>query len=90
MTGGMIFTAGVGASLIYWAIGEPMYYLQSPPLFAEANSYPAAAWAVRPIRFSIGGSLAGPFTDFPAIPFAYAFYVQKRRTLKVSSLHVHP
>lgn len=83
--GGMIFTAGVGASLIYWAIGEPMYYLQSPPLFAEANSYPAAAWAVTYSIFH-WGITGWAIYCFPAIPFAYAFYVQKRRTLKVSSL----
>ncbi|WP_373433300.1 BCCT family transporter [Vibrio anguillarum] len=83
--GGMIFTAGVGASLIYWAIGEPMYYLQSPPLFAEPNSYPAAAWAVTYSIFH-WGITGWAIYCFPAIPFAYAFYVQKKRTLKVSSL----
>ncbi|MDV6252986.1 BCCT family transporter [Vibrio sp. EA2] len=83
--GGMIFTAGVGASLIYWGIGEPMYYLQSPPLFAEANSYSAAAWSVTYSIFH-WGITGWAIYCFPAIPFAYAFYVQKKRTLKLSTL----
>ncbi|CAM3781131.1 BCCT family transporter [Vibrio aquimaris] len=83
--GGMIFTAGVGASLIYWGIGEPMYYLQSPPLFAEANSYSAAAWSVTYSIFH-WGITGWAIYCFPAIPFAYAFYVKKQRTLKLSTL----
>ncbi len=83
--GGMIFTAGVGASLIYWGIGEPMYYLQSPPLFAEANSYTAAAWSVTYSIFH-WGITGWAIYCLPAIPFAYAFYVQKKRTLKLSTL----
>ncbi|WP_282176409.1 BCCT family transporter [Vibrio nereis] len=83
--GGMIFTAGVGASLIYWGIGEPMYYLQSPPMFAEPNSYQAAAWAVTYSIFH-WGITGWAIYCFPAIPFAYAFYVQKKRTLKLSTL----
>lgn len=83
--GGMIFTAGVGASLIYWGIGEPMYYLQSPPLFAEPNSYAAAAWSVTYSIFHWGVT-GWAIYCFPAIPFAYAFYVQKKRTLKLSTL----
>lgn len=83
--GGMIFTAGVGASLIYWGIGEPMYYLQSPPLFADTNSYAAAAWSVTYSIFH-WGITGWAIYCFPAIPFAYAFYVQKKRTLKLSTL----
>ncbi|MBR9728037.1 BCCT family transporter [Shewanella intestini] len=82
---GMIFTAGVGASLIYWGIGEPMSYLQSPPLFAQADSYTAAAWAVTYSMFH-WGITGWAIYCFPAIPFAYAFYVKKQRSLKVSTL----
>lgn len=82
---GMIFTAGVGASLIYWGIGEPIYYLQSPPLFADNDSYAAAAWSVTYSMFH-WGITGWAIYCFPAIPFAYAFYVQKRRTLKLSTL----
>ena len=60
----MIFTAGVGASLIYWGIGEPMYYLQSPPLFAEPNSYAGSSLVCYLFYFSLGRGLAGPFTAF--------------------------
>lgn len=83
--GGMIFTAGVGASLIYWGIGEPMYNLQSPPLFAAPNSYTAAAWSVTYSMFH-WGITGWAIYCFPAIPFSYAFYVQKRRSLKLSTL----
>lgn len=84
---GMIFTAGVGASLIYWGIGEPMYYLQAPPLFAEPNSYAAAAWAVTYSMFH-WGITGWAIYIFPALPFAYAFYVHKKRRLQLSSLCV--
>lgn len=38
----MMFTSGVGSSLIYWAMGEPMYYLSNPPMHAQANTLEAA------------------------------------------------
>ena len=82
---GMIFSAGVGASLIYWGIGEPMHYLQSPPFLAEPNSYSAAAWGVTYSMFH-WGITGWAIYCFPTIPFAYMFYIKKQRTLKPSSL----
>ena len=42
---GMIFCAGVGATLIYWAVVEWAFYIDSPPLGAAprrvaAHDYP--------------------------------------------------
>ena len=42
---GMLFSAGVGAGLLYWAVIEWGYYLEGPPYRMEAGSPEAAEWA---------------------------------------------
>ena len=42
----MMFTAGVGAGLVYWAIGEPIYYMLWPPYGVEPLSAEASTWAI--------------------------------------------
>ena len=41
----MMFTAGIGAGLVTWAFGEPLYYIQDPPLGIEPMSSEAFEWA---------------------------------------------
>ena len=43
---GMIFTAGIGSSILYWAPQEWAYYFKAPPNGAEALSAEAAEVAV--------------------------------------------
>ncbi len=41
----MLFCAGIGTSLLYWATIEWVYYYQAPPFGVEAESVEAAHWA---------------------------------------------
>lgn len=82
---GMIFSAGVGASLIFWGIGEPIYYMQAPPLFAEKGSFTADAWLTTYSIFHWGPT-GWAIYCLPALPFSYMFYNRKQRKLKLSTL----
>lgn len=81
----MMFTAGVGASLIYWAIGEPMYYLQTPPMFAEPGSVESTKWLITYAMYH-WGPIGWSIFCLPAIPFAYYLHKKKKRSLKLSDL----
>lgn len=81
----MMFTAGVGSSLIYWAMGEPMTYLKNPPMFAEPYSMEATLWAITyPIYH--WGPIAWAIYCLPAIPFGYFLYNRKQTNLRLSNL----
>lgn len=41
----MLFSAGIGAGLLYWAVIEWGYYLDSPPFGVPARSNEAIEWA---------------------------------------------
>lgn len=81
----MIFSAGVGAALIFWAIGEPMYYMQSPPMFSEPGSPEAAQWLITYTLFHWGPTGWAIFC-MPAVPFAYYLHRMKKRNLRLSQL----
>ncbi len=79
----MMFCAGMGSSMMYWAIIEPLYYLTGPPMGAEAMSSEAfmlagtyghfhwtiTAWTL----FAVG-----------AIPMCYRFYILKKPGLSLA------
>lgn len=81
----LMFSAGVGAALIFWAIGEPMYYLQAPPMFTEAGSTEATQWVLAYTLFHWGPTGWAIFC-FPAIPIAYYLHKRKNRNLRISSI----
>lgn len=81
----MMFTAGVGAALIYWAIGEPMYYLQSPPQYAEVGSYESMKWLITYPMFH-WGPIGWAIFCLPSVPYAYYLHKKKNRNLKLSAL----
>ncbi|WP_211226119.1 BCCT family transporter [Psychrilyobacter atlanticus] len=81
----MMFTAGVGAALIYWAIGEPMYYLQTPPMFAEAGSVESTKWLITYAMYH-WGPIGWSIFCLPSIPFAYYLHKKKKRNLRLSHL----
>ena len=55
----MIFTAGLGGSVVLWATIEPFYYLIGPPFGVKPYSYEAFQWATAYPLFHWG---------FPATP----------------------
>ncbi len=81
----MMFTAGVGAGLVYWAIGEPMYYMLYPPYGAEPLSQKSTEWA---ITYSIyhWNVIGWAIFLFPAIPYGYYLHNRKKTNTRLSAL----
>jgi BCCT family betaine/carnitine transporter len=80
----MLFTAGVGGGLLYWAGIEWAYYYVAPPLGAEPRSTEAIAWATRYGLFHWGVG-AWAIYALPSIAISYAFYVKKIPYLRLSA-----
>ncbi len=80
----MMFTAGIGIGLVYWAFVEPIYYLRSPPFGIEPGGALAAEWAHMYGKFHWG---IVPWTIYalPALPIAYALYVRKEPFSRISA-----
>jgi BCCT family betaine/carnitine transporter len=79
----MLFCAGIGTSLLYWATIEWVYYYQAPP-FGLAPETPAAAdWAAMYGMYH-WGPLAWALYCIPALPIAYSFHNRKIPFLRIS------
>ena len=84
---GMLFCAGTGASLLVWSGVEWAYYIDSPPLGAEARSAEAFEWATAYGPFHWGVA-AWTIYALPTIAIAYPYYVKRVPHLRAStSLH---
>jgi BCCT family betaine/carnitine transporter len=80
---GMLFCAGIGTSLLYWATIEWVYYYQAPPFGVEAETTEAAHWAAMYGLFH-WGPLAWALYCIPALPIAYAFHNRRIPFLRIS------
>ncbi|MFK8017179.1 MAG: BCCT family transporter [Gammaproteobacteria bacterium] len=79
----MMFTAGIGASLVAWGFAEPIFYLATPPLGIEPHSDRAIEWAhVYPLFH--WGLVPWAMYAIPAVPVAYMLFVERRPYLRVS------
>jgi BCCT family betaine/carnitine transporter len=81
--GAMLFCAGMGTSIMFWSIIEPMYYYQGPPFQAEAQSNAAVEWALTYGLFHWGISAWCIYT-LPTIVIAYSLYNKGNKSLKIS------
>ncbi|MGI9532255.1 BCCT family transporter [Lutimonas sp.] len=81
---GMLFCAGVGAGLLYWAVLEWGYYLNSPPYGLESKGVEATEWASSYGLFHWGPS-AWAIYCLPTIAIAYPYYVRKIPYLRLST-----
>ncbi|MFT5211849.1 MAG: BCCT family betaine/carnitine transporter [Flavobacterium sp.] len=79
----MMFTAGIGGSLIAWGVAEPIFYVQTPPFGIEANSAMALEWAHMYPLFH-WGLTPWAFYAIPAVPIAYMLFVHNAVTMKIS------
>jgi BCCT family betaine/carnitine transporter len=82
----MIFCAGIGIAIVYWAFIEPVYYLNSSILHTDLDS-----------QKGLVGELAGMYGQFhwgitpwaiyalPTVPIAYAVHVKKIPALRMST-----
>lgn len=79
----MLFNAGIGSSLFYWAMVEPIYYVKTPPFGITSNSKEALEWAVSYGMFHWGFSGWATYA-IPAIVIAYSLNVKKIPLLRPS------
>ena len=80
----MMFTAGIGIGLCYWAFIEPIFYYRSPPFGAAPGSSEAAEWAHMYGQFH-WGMVPWIIYALPALPIAYSLYVRKQPFCRVSA-----
>lgn len=82
--GAMLFCAGMGTSIMFWSIVEPLYYYIGPPFGMEESSTESAEFAVAYGLFHWGIS-AWALYALPALVMAYSFFVLKNRSLRISA-----
>lgn len=82
--GAMLFCAGMGTSIMFWSILEPIYYYTGPPFGIKPNSNEAAEWAVTYGLFH-WGIMAWSLYALPTVTIAYSFFVKKQSSLKIST-----
>lgn len=82
--GGMLFCAGMGTSIMFWSIVEPLYYFTGPPFGIAPESNQAAEISLSYGLFHWGIS-AWALYALPAIVMAYSFYVRRDKSLKISA-----
>ncbi|MEJ6595269.1 BCCT family transporter [Parasphingorhabdus sp.] len=80
----MLFCAGVGAGLMYWATIEWSFYLDTPPFGAKPGSDEALAWATSYGLFH-WGIIAWTIYALPTVCIAYPYYVKKIPYLRLST-----
>ncbi|WP_277674534.1 BCCT family transporter [Piscibacillus halophilus] len=82
---GMLFSAGIGSSILYWATIEWAYYYQGPPFGIDPSEaqIETIQWASTHGIFH-WGPIAWAIYTLPAIPMAYFFYVRKTPVIKIS------
>ncbi|SMB83551.1 betaine/carnitine transporter, BCCT family [Desulfonispora thiosulfatigenes DSM 11270] len=80
----MMFCAGMGTSIMFWSIMEPVYYMGGPPFGIEPFSNAANEWALAYGLFHWGFT-AWAIYWIPGVAIAYSFYVRKQPSLKIST-----
>ena len=84
----MMFTAGIGAGLVTWAFGEPLYYLADPPFGITGGSDEAYEWAhMYPLIH--WGIVPWAFYAVAAVPIAFSLYVAGKPYLRISESCEH-
>ena len=80
----MLFCAGVGAGLLYWAVIEWSSYYDTPPFGVTPRSPEAADWAATYGVFH-WGITAWCFYCLPTLAIAYPYYVKRVPYLRFST-----
>ncbi|WP_066496082.1 BCCT family transporter [Abyssisolibacter fermentans] len=82
---GMLFCAGIGASILYWGTIEWAYYFTAPPFGLEKGTWLAAEWAATYGIFHWGPT-GWILYSLPALPIGYSYFVKKKPVLKISEV----
>ncbi|MEN2766670.1 BCCT family transporter [Ornithinibacillus xuwenensis] len=80
----MLFSAGIGSSILYWGMIEWAYYYQGPPFGVTPETKEAIELAATYGLFH-WGPIAWAIYTLPALPIAYFYYVRKKPVLKISA-----
>lgn len=80
----MLFCAGIGGGLMFWAPVEWAYYFDAPPFGVESRSAMAADWAATYGIFHWGPT-AWCFYCLPTLAIAYPYYVKRVPFLRFST-----
>ncbi len=80
----MLFCAGVGAALIYWATIEWTYYIDKPPFGAAPGSPEAFSWATSYGIFH-WGPVAWAIYALPTVAIAWEYYTRGVPYLRLST-----
>ncbi|MFK8046958.1 MAG: BCCT family transporter [Halioglobus sp.] len=80
----MLFSAGVGAGLLYWSVIEWGYYIDAPPFGLAPRSTSAIEWASSYGIFH-WGITGWAFFCMPTLAIAYPYYVRKIPYLRLST-----
>jgi betaine/carnitine transporter, BCCT family len=80
----MLFCAGIGAGLMYWAAIEWAYYVQTPPFGLPEGTPEALEWASAYGLFHWGPS-AWAFYCLPTLAIAYPYYNRGLDKLRLST-----
>lgn len=81
---GMLFCAGIGAGLMYWAAIEWAYYVETPPFALRQGSPEALEWASAYGLFHWGPT-AWAFYCLPTLAIAYAYHNRGVPFLRLST-----
>jgi BCCT family betaine/carnitine transporter len=80
----MLFCAGVGAGLVYWATIEWAFYLDAPPFGISPDDPEALNWATAYGMFH-WGVIAWTIYALPTVAIGYTYYVLKVPYLRLST-----
>ncbi|MDQ0160048.1 BCCT family transporter [Alkalibacillus salilacus] len=82
---GMLFSAGIGSSILYWGTIEWAFYYQGPPfgLSPTSDQLETIQWASTYGIFH-WGPIAWAIYALPAVPMSYFFYVREKPIIKIS------
>ena len=79
----MLFCAGIGAGLLFWATAEWAYYVDQPPFGVEADTVEAREWAATYGIFHWGVS-AWCLYCLPTVAIAWPYYRYRLPYLRLS------
>lgn len=80
----MLFSTGIGASLVYWGATEWTFYYDAPPFSVAARSDEAILWATSYGIFH-WGPLAWALYSVPTVAFCISYHYKGRSALRLSS-----
>ncbi|WP_411955305.1 BCCT family transporter [Alkalibacillus sp. S2W] len=82
---GMLFSAGIGSSILYWGTIEWAFYYQGSPfgLSPTSDQLETIQWASTYGIFH-WGPIAWSIYALPAVPMSYFFYVREKPIIKIS------